>query len=81
MIGIRSSSNPVNLTNDAAFRLATKSKQNDVVPRQNGIDELRDHRVVVANNAWKKSFASAQFSDQVQTQLVFHGMGLIPGGS
>ena len=38
---------------DAAFRLPAQSQQNEIVPRKNGVDDLRHHRVVISHNAGK----------------------------
>src|SRR6266850_2123883 len=47
-----------------AFRLAAQTEQNEVVSRQDGVDQLRDNGVVVANDSGKKLFPRAQFRDQ-----------------
>ena len=36
---------------DAALRLAAQAEQDEVVPREDGVDELRDDGVVVADDA------------------------------
>src|ERR1700730_4729742 len=61
-----------------AFRLAAQAEQNEVVSRQDGVDQLRDNGVVVANDPGKKFFPRAQFRDQVCTQLVFDRARTIP---
>ncbi len=67
------------LANDAALCLSAQAEQDDVVPRQNGVDELRNDRFVVTDNARKKFLAGAQFFDQIEAQFVFDREGLIPG--
>jgi hypothetical protein len=41
------------------------------VPGQDGVDDLRDNRVAIADNTGKKFVAALQFTDQVLAQLVF----------
>jgi hypothetical protein len=48
-------------TNDAALCLAAQAEQDDVVPRQDRIDQLRNDRVVVADDAGKEFFAARSF--------------------
>ena len=57
---------------DAALRLAAQSQQNEIMPRQNGIDDLRHDRVVVADDAGKDRAVAAQPRDQVVAHLVLH---------
>ena len=52
---------------DPALRLPAEPEQDEVVPREDGVDELRDDRVVVADDAGEEraagSGASASGSD------------------
>jgi hypothetical protein len=41
------------------------------VPRQDCIDELGHHRLVIADNARKKFFAPLEFANQIRAHLVF----------
>ena len=59
------------LTNDAALRLAAQSEQDDVVLRENRVDELGNDGFVVADDAGKEFFAALQFLDEIGAQLVF----------
>ena len=65
------------LTNDAALGLATQSQQDDVVFRENRVDELGNNGFVVADNAGKEFFTGAQFLDEVRAQLVFDRDALV----
>src|SRR5215217_3376637 len=65
--------------NDAALCLPAKAKQNDVMPRQNGVNQLRNNGVLVAHDAGKQLLAAAQFSYEIATQLILDREGLIPG--
>ena len=47
------------LSNDAALRLAAQTEQDDVVTRQNRVDELRNDGVVVTDNAGEQFLAGA----------------------
>ncbi len=53
------------LANDAALGLAAQSEQDDVVFRENGVDELGNDRFVVTDDAAKKFFAALQFLDEI----------------
>src|SRR6185369_7115269 len=50
-------------TNDASLCLAAKTEQDDVVSRQNGVDELRYDGIVIADNAGEKLVARSKFLD------------------
>src|SRR5690348_4488204 len=60
------------IAQDARLGLPAKSKQNKIVARENGVDDLRNHRVVIAANSREKFLAGAQFVQQVIAKLVFH---------
>ena len=36
---------------DAALRLSAKAEQDEVLPRKNGVHDLRNHRVFIADDA------------------------------
>ena len=57
---------------DAALRLTAEAEQNEIVPRQDGVDELRDHGLVVTDDAGKQRLAAPQLSDQVVANFVLH---------
>ena len=44
---------PCQLANDAALGLATQAEEDQVVPRQNRVHQLRDDRFIIANDARK----------------------------
>ena len=48
---------------DAALCLSAQPEQDDVMPRENRIDQLRDNGVLVTDNARKEFLAGAQFFD------------------
>ncbi len=50
---------------DAALGLAAKSQQNEIMTRKNGVDDLRHHGIVVADNSGKNRPALAKFRHQV----------------
>ncbi len=58
------------LADDAALGLTAQTQQNQVVPREDGVDDLRDDRLVVADDAGENLFARAQFAEEVGAQLV-----------
>ena len=54
----------------ARLRLAAQAEQDEVVPRQQGVDQLRDDGVVVADDAGEEWLARAQFSNKVLAHLL-----------
>ena len=59
---------------DAALGLSAQSKQNEVVPRKNRVDDLRHNRVIVANDSWKygRVAVRAQTCYKIVAKFVFH---------
>jgi hypothetical protein len=57
---------------DPALRLSAQAEENEIVSRQDGIDDLRHHGVVVADDSRKNGAALSQFARQVVAHLVFH---------
>ena len=55
---------------DPALRLAAQAEQDEVVPRQNRVHDLRHDGVVVADDARKDRLAAAQALDQVVADFV-----------
>src|SRR6185503_13945789 len=55
---------------DAALRLAAQAEQDEVVPREHRVDQLRDDRLVVADDAGKQALARAQLAHQVVANLL-----------
>ena len=62
---------------DAAFGLAAQAEQNEIVPRENGIDDLRNNGVVVADDAGENAgvVVVTQTGDEVVAEFVFHAAG------
>src|SRR2546425_997105 len=54
------------LPNDSALRLAAQAEQNEVMPRQDGVDELWNDRFVVTNDTGKQFFTDAQLLNEVR---------------
>ena len=52
-VGHRASSKAGERAQDAALGLSAQSEQDEIVPREHGVDDLRDHRVFVTDNAGK----------------------------
>jgi len=50
---------------DAALGLAAQAEQDEVVARQHRVHQLRDHRLVVADDAGKERLAGLQLADEV----------------
>lgn len=55
----------------AALGLAAQSQQYEIVARQDGVDQLRNHGIVIADDAGKNGLAGAELLNQVVAKLVF----------
>src|SRR5262245_4601147 len=55
---------------DAALRLSAQSEQDEVVAREDRVDQLRNDGVVVADDAGKQRVAGLQLADQVVADLL-----------
>ena len=66
-------------THQPRFRLPALAKQHDVLPAEDGVDELRNHRVVVADDARKQRPALPQLGDQVAPHLRLDRQHLVAG--
>ena len=67
---------------DARLRLAAQAEQDEVVPREDGVDDLRDDGVFVADDAGEErrrlvaaGAGRAQAGDEVLAELVFDAAG------
>jgi len=58
---------------DATLGLSAQPQQNKILLRQNGIHNLRNHRVFVADDAGKKRFSRLEARNQVGAHLVLDG--------
>jgi hypothetical protein len=56
----------------AGLRLAAQAEENEVVAGEQRVHQLRDHRVVVADDAGKERFAGAQLLNQVRANFLVH---------
>ncbi len=56
---------------NSALSLAAQPEQNEIMPRQDRVHDLRHHRVVIAHDARKYRAALAQPRHQVLAQLIF----------
>ena len=71
---------------DARLGLAAQAEQDEVVAREDGVDDLRDDRVVVADDAGEERLAFgaagdlAQAGDEVVAELVLDAAGDALGG-
>ena len=63
---------------DAAFRLSAQAEKNEVVARQDRVDDLRDHRVLVADDALENLLVTvfAQPCRKIVAEFVLHAPGL-----
>jgi hypothetical protein len=61
---------------NAALGLPTQPQQNKIMPRQYRIHDLRNHRIVIADDAGEQTLVRAgdlaQPCDQVVAQLILH---------
>ena len=64
----------------AGLALAAQTQKQHVVPRQDGVHDLRNDRLVVAEDPWKQRFAFAELAEQVAAHLAFDAGDLISTG-
>ena len=58
---------------DAGFGLSAQSQQNEIVPREHGVDNLWNHGIFEADHAGEQVVAALELADQILAQLAFHG--------
>ena len=58
---------------ESALGLALLAEEEHVVPGENRVDDLGDHRIVVADDAGEEIVAALQGRDQILTDLGFDG--------
>src|SRR5215469_9811779 len=58
---------------NARLRLSAQPEQDEMVPRENCVDDLRHHRVVVPMHAYEQGLAALHFAEQVLPQLLPYG--------
>ena len=63
---------------DAALRLTAQAEQDEVVPRQDRVDELRDDGVLVADDAGEERVAGLQLVNEVVANLLLDRSALRP---
>ena len=63
---------------DARLRLPAQPQQNEVVPRQQRVDDVRHHCLLKTDNAREQGFLLLQLANEVLTNLVFYGAGCDP---
>ena len=51
------------LADEARLGLSAQSQENEIVPRQDGVDHLRHHGIFVAQNAGEQFFPALDFAD------------------
>src|SRR5271166_2699848 len=59
-------------TQDAAFRLSAQSEENEVVPREDRVNNLRDDGVIIADDAGEDRAAGAYARHEIVAHLVLH---------
>ena len=59
---------------NAAFCLAAQSQEDEIVPRQDGIGNLRENGFFVAMNAGEEWLARLEFPQQVRAHFIFYGL-------
>ena len=62
----------------AALGLSAQAQQDEVVAREQGVDHLRDHRVVVADDAGEEFVAALDDAEQVGADFVLDAAFRIP---
>ncbi len=59
--------------------MATKAEENEIVAREQGIDDLRDDGVFIAVHAGKKRLALFDGAEQIAAELILDGAGSAAG--
>src|SRR6266516_5216568 len=57
-------------TKHAALRLSAQSQKNEIVPRENGVNDLRNDGVFVDNNSAKNGLALTEPGDEFVAQFI-----------
>src|SRR5260370_29638646 len=65
-------------THDAALRLAALAEQDDVVTRDHGVGQLRQHRVVVTHDPVEQRLAAAKAGQEITAHFLLDGFALVP---
>ena len=65
---------------NTALRLPAEAEKDEIVPGQDRIRDLRQHRLLVSLNAGKQRFMRLEFSQQVATHLVLDATVRGPAG-
>ncbi len=65
----------------AGLSLAAQSQKEQVVARENRVDDLGNDGLVVADNSGKQRFAASELGQQVPPHLVFDADGLPSAGA
>ncbi len=60
---------------DPAFCLSTQAQQNEIVARENSVDDLRYDSVFIPHNSRKKRATLAQFADKIVAELILYTAG------
>jgi hypothetical protein len=56
---------------DAAFRLTAQPEQDEIVPRQNRVDDLRNNRLFVTDDPGEERVAAFELLNEVVANFVF----------
>jgi len=67
------------LARDPRLRLPALAEEDDVLPGQDGVLDLRDHRRVVADDALEERALLRERGDEVRAELVLHRAALVAG--
>ena len=65
---------------DPALRLAAEAQEDEVVPGEDGVHQLRNHRLVITHDAGEQASATLKPPGKVLSKLVFHRQGPEVGG-
>src|SRR5262245_4289467 len=57
-------------TDDSRLGLTAESEQDEVVPREHRVDQLRDHRIFIADNSREQRLTPLQLADQIVSTFV-----------
>ena len=66
---------------DSGLRLSAQAKEDEVVTAEQRVDDLRHHRLFVADDAVEDWFARREPGEEVRAKLIFHRAEPLLGGA
>ena len=71
-MGIASSRSVTSDAQDARLRLSAQAEEDEIVPGEDGVDELRQHAVLVSDDALEERPVARETLEEIFAQLVLY---------